>query len=340
MQKALLIINDSENSLIDAEHCDDSYFSQGFQCPNCKGRVVWRQSHTKSVNGSEQIVRATFVHSPDAPANCPMRNDSFTNSGFSQLNHYLTENGQSAKKFEDAILKCLNYHQASKIDYYKYRDLPELLDNRSLAIQVFVCEEHLDRQIFSFYTDSESQRLRSIYLIQASSKVLNSDQAFQYLKTKAHKLKISLQQEEKPVVNVGTLIRIIGFLQNGCSDDFRQEFLRKAIFGSPKLSMPINRLWKIQEVQILQDWLNLEILSNDQLIENQKVSDIKNRMWDLITNASLKRMREDPKFLESKLNDFVEDPKSNKSKFIRFVLMTTWQSIKNCDWSVVPDLYI
>ena len=340
MQKALLIISDLENSLIDAEHCDDSYFSQGFQCPKCKGRVVWRRSHPKNVNGSEQLVRATFVHSPDAPYDCPLRNDSFTDSGFSQLNHKLTSQEQSAKKFEDAVLKCLKYHQASKIDYYKHKDLPEVIDNRSLAIQVFVREAHLDRQIFSFYKGSESQRSHSIYLIQASSKVLNSDQAFQYLETKASKLKASLHQEEKLVVNVGTLIRIIGYLQNGCSDEFRQEFLRKAIFGSPKLSIPINRLWNIKEIQILQDWLNLEILCDDQLIEDQKVADIKKRILDLITAPSLKRIREDHKFLDAKLNDFVEYPKSNKSKFIRFVLITTWQSIKNCDWSFVPELYI
>jgi len=58
-----------------------------------------------------------------------------------------------------------------------------------------------------------------------------------------------------------------------------------------------------------------------------------------MVRVSLKNMCNKPQFLADKLKDFEKDPTAPKNKFVRFVLSRTWDSIKNCDWSIVPTLY-
>jgi|GEM_PF-4062409 len=337
MQKAQLIISDMENRLVDAEECDESYFSKGLQCPTCKGLVFWKPLHIRYVEGNEQIVRATFAHSPSAPSNCPERNNAFDNyrTGATNASNSLYQNSE---KYEKAVLDCLHYHQASKITYYHQKNLPEILDNKSLAIQVFVNERHLDQQI---YANRSSEKIYSDpnLFIEAASKVLNSDQAFRYLEAKAKKLKHKSNQKDNVVTNIENLIGIVGYLQNGGSDKFRQQFICKAVLGSPKLSIPTNRLWKHHETKTLQDWLNLEIVCDEQFIENQRFLEVKIIKSFEMVRVSLKNMCNKPQFLADKLKDFEKDPTAPKNKFVRFVLSRTWDSIKNCDWSIVPTLY-
>jgi|694.fasta_scaffold47262_6 hypothetical protein len=338
MQKARLIISDLENPFVDAEDCDESYFKKGLQCPTCNGQVFWRSPHPRYIQGNEQIVRATFVHSPSAPSNCPERKNSFDNyfEGESNSTNALYQNSE---KYENAVLRCLKYHQASKVTYYHQKNLPQVLDEKSLAIQVFVNEKHLEKQISFNKKVDESEKicLNPNLFIESASKVLNSNQAFKYLENKAKEIKNTSNQREKAISITENLVGIIGYLQNGGSDKFRQKFIDKAILGSPRLSIQANRLWSDREIRLLKDWLNLEIVCDEQLIKNHRLPEI-----EMIKsfNGSLRRIRDKPQFLTDRLNDFEKDPESPNSKFVTFVLERSWEAIKDCDWSIVPELYV
>ena len=245
---------------------------------------------------------------------------------------------QNSEKYENAVLKCLHYHQASKVTYYHQKNLPQILDQRSIAIQVFANEKHLEKQILANYSERDKVYPNPHLFIEAASKILNSNQSFKYLEARAKKLKNTSNQEDNIVTNIENLIGIIGYLQNGGSDKFRYQFISKAILGSPRLSIPTNRLWTDQQTKVLQDWLNLEILCDEKFIENQRLEEIK--IIESFERGSLRYMCDKPKFLADKLKDFEKDPKSPKSKFVRFVLHRTWDAIKNCDWSIVPTLYV
>jgi len=335
MQKAKLIISDREDRLVDAEDCNAEDFGKGFQCPTCKGLVFLRTFHLRYIEGDEQIVRATFIHSQSAPNNCPERNNAFDNywTGLNKASNPLYQNSE---KYERAVLESLHYHQASQVTYYHQKSLSEFWDSQSWAVQVFVNEKHIDRQICANLSNAKICSNPNLF-IEAASKVLNSDQAFRWLEAKAKRLKDKSNQKEDVTKKIKDLIGIVGYLQNGGSDEFRQKFICKAILGSPRLSLPTNLLWRHYEIKTLQEWLNLEIVSDEQFAENRRLSEI-----ETIKNfesGSLRYIRDKPQFLANKLKDFEKDPKASKNKFVMYVLSRTWDAIKNCDWTIVPALY-
>ncbi|MDX2254634.1 MAG: hypothetical protein NW214_03875 [Pseudanabaenaceae cyanobacterium bins.39] len=95
MQKAYLIISESQKRLVDADTVKHSDYGKIFQCPRCGGTLTLREGHYRSGNR----IRATFVHSEGDHIDCDLRVN-FETSSPSQPVFDLIEKGQRALVIE------------------------------------------------------------------------------------------------------------------------------------------------------------------------------------------------------------------------------------------------
>lgn len=351
MQKAYLVINESERKLVDADNVEHSDYSKIFQCPRCNATLTLREGYFRN----SYWVSATFVHPEGDPSDCALR-VTFNASSSSQPIFDLIERGQSSKKLEQAFLKCFRYYKSERRSVLE-KYLP------GLAMSFMNDELHLKRQI-SYNVEPGKVYSDPALLIRASSSILKSGQYKQYIEREIGKFEEWLKSSQQAIdyfserekqkggnlsldnivkYHCRQLIGITKYIRQGASEDFRQEFLKIIIWGDQKLPVSVKNLWTNQELKKAEQrrkWLGEE--REDWEDYTRKIEQKRKSQIELIkkfSTHSLKRICEEPQFLRDSFLDFYQSGSSASSEFIGFVLSKTLESIKLYDWSALPNFY-
>jgi len=362
MQKAYLVIGNSGRQLIDAEEVNHSDFSKIFQCPECNATLHWRSSFVRD----GYSVRPSFVHPKGNMDDCSLRVDFGINANADISSSGICQRGQARGKLEISFLKCLHYYQSKKIIDYEIVSTNSESQNKVSAIQIFLKEESLRKQID---INSKVKIVHSdpFLLIQSASKVLESSHSYVYLENKilrfeqwlsnnAHSMSYVVLREQEHNKNLSVtdlientlvkylikrhckqLIGIIRYIQSS-SDEMRRDFLAEVIWGDPKLPIPMKNIWSNNEAQFLEDWLGVKINDNSQEIKQQREPQV--IKISRFSADTLRQLCEDPHFMDNSFLEMDTESKLSSVKFIKFVLSKTWQSVKFCDWSSLPEFYI
>ncbi|NMF61155.1 hypothetical protein [Pseudanabaena yagii] len=365
MQKAYLVVGKLGRQLIDAEEVNHSDFSKIFQCPECNATLHWRSSFIRDGHS----VRASFIHPKGSIDDCSLRVDFGINSDSNNTSSEIYSKGQKRGKLEISFLNLLHYYQSRNIPSYEV-EITKItsieIQDKLPAIQIFLKEESLRRQI---NINSKIKMLHSdpFLLIQAAAKVLELQQACIYIENKIFEFEkwlnnhpqsmsyvVLKEQENTKNISIKELIenssvedlikyhcrRLIGIIRyiQTSSDEMRRDFLAEIIWGDPLLPIPMKNLWDNMEIKILENWLGVQIKDNSQEIKEKRLPHaVKISKFDA---NMLKQLCTDFGFMSDSFAEINTDSKSPNIRFIKFILSKTWQSIRFCDWSTLPDFYI
>lgn len=97
-----MIINESQKELVTADQVDHSSYSRIFQCPHCHSTLTWRAGYARK--GIQ--LSPSFVHSQDAPNDCPLRVSFQTSVALVPRQDFddLIIKGQNSKRLEKAFI--------------------------------------------------------------------------------------------------------------------------------------------------------------------------------------------------------------------------------------------
>ena len=135
------------------------------------------------------------------------------------------------------------------------------------------------------------------------------------------------------------LDKLIKYFQSGSPEKFKINFVEKIILGSSKLTFPVDYLWTVSEINILRNYFCVVIDWDEANIkETRKLERKKLFKFEV---ELLQSLYNDPKFLNQAFIDFSSNPSkpSPEVRFIKFILIKFWESIRFYDWRFIYDLY-
>ncbi len=348
MEEAFLVTGISRER-VKAENCQYSDFGNIFQCIYCDGTLKLTEPYLRQ--GS--MVKAYFSHMNGDP-NCDGRVMSYDGSASSSLSSIVLR-GQSTQKLEKIVLQCLHHYLSRQLSFYSLTSISSSKYS-SNSIQIFVNEEHLKRQI-------HNNRISSIHpdinlLLKTAVQVLQSDYSSKYLKSKISNFEKSLKSNPiylKDFVdyrNLHTpsldsiikiyckmLDRLIKYFQSGSSEKFKINFVEKIILGSSKLTFPVDYLWTVSEINVLRNYFCVVIDWDEANIKEKRKLERK-KLFKFEVEL-LQSLCNDPKVLNQAFIDFSSNSSkpSPEVKFIKFILIKFWESIRFHDWHFIYELY-
>ncbi|HEY9652946.1 MAG TPA: hypothetical protein V6C95_19980 [Coleofasciculaceae cyanobacterium] len=354
MKRAYLIIGETEK-LVNADEVEYEDYSRGFKCYECNATLHLRKEHY--ING--HLVPATFVHEKGDISECSLR-VCYDTSSFSKCPLEYIKRGQSSKKHERAFIKCLEHfyigHSSSILEEYGLEKLD--LENKKLHLK------HLKRRILYNEIPEEVHPYPDLF-INASCAVLKNNRSHKYIEQKISEIQTQLNLEPKaqkyfsgkelavgePAENLiknhfrdlkDIITKFIGGnttkgIYRGGSDEFRSKFFKIILWGN-SVTLPIydQYLWTDPETN---NTIATPIFGGNY---NRSVYEHRKKRIKLIQSfkcISLKKICDNPKFLEIVFEDFYQNQKLSESKFIQFILSEVVESIQYYDWSKFPEFY-
>lgn len=346
MYEAYLVISETKKKLVNADEVDYSDYGRIFQCPRCYANLTLRKGYSRN----NRFVRATFVHPEGDLSDCELR-VSFNLDSFSQNVFNILEKGQSNKKLEKAFISCY--------DSFRLKCNPSILENYTPGVSLLYNSKlHLKRQI------EYNEKPREVHpnpklFVEAASVILNSFQCQKYFEQKIQELEKELkldvrlleyiQKVKKSNIQTEAFIKnhckylkgISRFISRGVSDECRQEFLRRIIWGDTKLPVSKKYLWTQQEKKIATETFKLftkNFKDEEVEIKQRREPQVKNiQAFDTLL---IKKISEkESQYLREAFLAFYQGGNTPQSEFIQFILSQTVESIEFYDWSILPDFY-
>ncbi len=346
MQKAYLVINDSELKLIDANEVDHSDYSKIFQCPRCNETLTFRQGYFRSGHW----VGPTFVHPEGDPRDCADRN-SLNFSSSTQSVFDLIAKGQSSKKLERAFINCFQYYKLGKMRPIIGKYFPLWAGNQELHLKRKIKYNsepgrvHSDPSLFvrafsATIKSGQSQRHIDNEILKFEDTLKASEEVADYLLKRKSQKEDDLSIDSFVKYHCRQLRGITRYISQGASEAFRQELIGIIVWGDQDLPVPFDYLGTTKEKRDSEKFLRLLGISkadNIKGIEQKRKSQIELiRKFDV---QSLQQICEDPKFLHDAFLEFYQDSNLSDSNLIKFALSKTLDAIKFYDWSALPSFY-
>ncbi|MFB2880619.1 hypothetical protein [Floridanema aerugineum] len=346
MYEAYLVISETERKLVNADEVDYSNYRRIFQCPRCYANLTLRKGYSRN----NRFVRATFVHPEGDLIDCELR-VSFNIDSFSQNVFNILEKGQSNKKLEKAFINCY--------DSFRLKCNPSILENYTPGIPLLYNSKlHLKRQIEYNEKPGEVYPNPKLF-VDAASAILNSLQCQKYFEQKIQELENYLnldvgileyiQKVKKSSIKTEIFIKyhckylkgISRFISRGVSDECRQEFLRRIIWGDKKLPVSKKYLWTQQEKKIATETFKIFTKnSKDEEIEIKQMREPQVKNIQAFDTLFVRKISEkETQYLREAFLAFYQGGNTPQSEFIRFILSQTVESIQFYDWSILPDFY-
>lgn len=348
MDRAYLVISETEKKLVNADEVEYSDYSRVFTCCQCNATLTLRKEYSR--NG--HLVPASFVHPEGDISDCSLRVSYNINSSSKPSLERFTS-GQSNKKLERAFIKCLESF------YFGYR--PSILEEYIQFSRLFIYQKndkiHLKRRI-EYNEIQDKVHPDPDLFIAASCTVLRCSRSHNYIDQRIKKIQTKLNLEQKAQkyfsgkervkgIQAETLIKyhfrdlndiITKFIGGGASDELRIKFFKIILWGN-RISLPVHRedLWTKQELKKSKYESSISLLKRveeyDERRNNQK------KIIQTFESNKLKQMCENPQLLKKIFTDFYKDKELIESNFIQFVLSEVVKSIQFYDWSILPEFY-